>query len=380
MKKSNYRLVLKVLGVSKTFVKELKRFVGNSELRHISLIFLAAIIGLPLIAWIFGFYNQEDWWLGLLGEAHGMLFDILVLGILLTYMSVRSSEKQQIERYNEEIEDFLGWDEKEAAYRITGNIKRINKLGKSPNNLRGAFLNNMKLDGVDLSAGNLNSASLVKADLRGADLRGANLNQANLSEANLEDANLIGADLSGAILTEVNLSGAQLEYANLSKSVLFKANLIEANLFRANLTGAVLIKADLYGAFLREANLTDANFAESNLSGYVYDKMMSYVKRRERKYKNKYPSLGDNMPHFPVHGPTILSGAKFKNTELFKADLRHTNLIHVSLDEAKVNGTRFTFSCLEGGAMMLPPSLKRQRVISLGDRGAIFEDSIVKRR
>jgi len=85
----------------------------------------------------------KDFWLNILVESYGMLFDIFVIGILIFWLQdrgikkleeqrkIREKEferKRTIQRYEEEIEDYLGWDEKEATFRIVGNIKRLKKL------------------------------------------------------------------------------------------------------------------------------------------------------------------------------------------------------------------------------------------------------------
>jgi hypothetical protein len=94
--------------------------------------------------------------------------------------------------------------------------------------LRGIFLRDTSLHGIDLSC----------ADLRGASLMGVDLSQANLRRANFSGAFLILARLSEADLSQANLSRAFLVRADLQYSCLEQANLAAANLTRANLTGA----------------------------------------------------------------------------------------------------------------------------------------------
>jgi hypothetical protein len=67
------------------------------------------------------------------------------------------------------------------------------------------IINEIELQGADLS----------EADLRGAALVQANLNEANLRGADLREANLSYTDLSGADLSHAALSSATLECANL---------------------------------------------------------------------------------------------------------------------------------------------------------------------
>ncbi|MBN1271215.1 MAG: pentapeptide repeat-containing protein [Candidatus Aminicenantes bacterium] len=155
-------------------------------------------------------------------EAHGLVFDIFVFGVIVIIFDKIAERRRNIKRWKEGIDDFRGWDEKEAMYRIVGNIKRLNKE---------------KVTEIDL-----NLCFLEKADLSWTDLRGGDLERANLI-----GANLIGADLRGAILIGADLSWTDLRGGNLEGAVLIGANLIGANLKEANLEEANLIGADLRG-------------------------------------------------------------------------------------------------------------------------------------
>jgi hypothetical protein len=80
--------------------------------------------------------------------------------------------------------------------------------------LRGAYLYDAQLKGVDFRGANLDRTQLGHADLRGADLRGAKLKGAYLFKADLSGADLRGAELPEKMkLTHVNLTGAKFDDA-----------------------------------------------------------------------------------------------------------------------------------------------------------------------
>lgn len=112
-------------------------------------------------------------------EAHGMLFDILIIGtfIFALHMLVESRrvKKRNIERWQEEIDDFRGWNDKEATFRIVGNIKRLNRNGVTKIKLHDSFLKKANFRKADLVGAYLWGANLVGANLKGAYLWGATL-------------------------------------------------------------------------------------------------------------------------------------------------------------------------------------------------------------
>jgi hypothetical protein len=62
-----------------------------------------------------------EFWLNVKVEAHGMLFDILVIGVLILWLNQLGEKRREIQRYIDEIDDFRGWESEEAAHRIRGD-------------------------------------------------------------------------------------------------------------------------------------------------------------------------------------------------------------------------------------------------------------------
>lgn len=204
-------------------------------------LFFPLIFGLDL----FLFKSFEDW-KNVLVEANGLVFDLVVFGIIFAlyehyrqkHETAKKSEvekQQRIERYQEEIDDFRGWKDKEAAYRLKGIIHRLNKEGITSIDLNGCYLARIPLVRVNLTNAGLYLANLMGTKLVGVDLTGATLESANLSKAKL-----LGANLHKADLTKANLLGANLQEANLTSAYLIETNLTDVNLKGAWLYGAKL--------------------------------------------------------------------------------------------------------------------------------------------
>lgn len=181
---------------------------------------LAALLWFSLMCYL----NSKDVgengfsWHDLLVEANGMVFDLLVFGVLLSIYEALRAKRERIERYKEEIDDFKGWDEKEASYRTAGLIRRLNREKATDLKLQrcylaGANLSHADLFNADLSGANFWYADLSHADLRKADFSNAYLFHTNLPYAKLQNATLIRANLTNAEFFNANLSEANLEGA-----------------------------------------------------------------------------------------------------------------------------------------------------------------------
>lgn len=184
-------------------------------------------------------------------EAHGMLFDILLFGIILAVYNRITRHKEDVQRYLEEIDDFRGWEGKEAMYRIVGNIRRLNRLG----------VTNVSLVDANLAAANLRDVDLSQGVLTRSNLQGARLTRANLEGIEAEGVNMEGVYASFSIfchanLRRANLQGAELIQADFTDANLENANLLASRMMEADLRGAVLTGVDFRGCDLKDAKVT----------------------------------------------------------------------------------------------------------------------------
>lgn len=198
-------------------------------------------------------YDFEEFFPQILAEAHGMLFDIAIIGILIFWLNKNGEKRQRIRTYKDEIDDFRLWESEEAAFRTVGNIKRLNRHGINQINLVNCYLARTNLNYVNLSQSNLNSSNLSNASLIEINLENTRLNQTNFENSNLNQANLKGAYASGANFKDAFMIKGDLENAFFIKTSFKNSFLMEANLKNCYLTGADFENASLYKADLRGA-------------------------------------------------------------------------------------------------------------------------------
>lgn len=198
-------------------------------------------------------HDFETFWPQILAEAHGMVFDIAIIGILLFWLNQNGETRQRIRTYKDEIDDFRLWESDEAAFRTVGNIKRLNRHGIHEINLVNCYLMKTNLNYVNLRGSNMNSANLSNSSIIESNLENTRLNQTNFENSNLNQANLKGAYANGSNFNDAFLIKTQFEGAFLIKASFRNAFLMEANLQNSYLMGADLENASLYKADLRGA-------------------------------------------------------------------------------------------------------------------------------
>lgn len=215
----------------------------------IVLIFLAILvlgISTPFYIEDFrGFFRE------VMAEAHGMLFDIAIIGILIYWLNANGEKQLRIRMYKDEIEDFRNWESQEAAFRTVGNIKRLNRHNITELELVNCHLPKTNLSHVSLVNSNLNSANFSHCNAIECDFTGVRANQTKFENAKMNQAIFENAYASGANFKDAFLIKANFKNAFLIKANFTNAFLMEADLTNCHLTGAIFDEASLYKANLR---------------------------------------------------------------------------------------------------------------------------------
>lgn len=215
------------------------------------------LLGIVLILAPFSIYyyikEGEPFLRDILIEAHGIIFDIAIIGILILWLNKLSDRTQRIKEYLNEIEDFRNWQSPEAAFRVAGNVKRLSKEGVTGLHLSHYYLANTNMGYLDLKGCNFNYSNMKNVTLDSSQLNDCRFNQTSLvkvngNNANLENSLLCGADMENSYFVNCDFRKTLLMKANLNDAFFINCDLRDANLTEATLENTNLYKADLRGA------------------------------------------------------------------------------------------------------------------------------------
>mgnify|MGYP003625120022 CR=1 FL=1 len=185
----------------------------------------------------------------ILVEFHGLIFDLLFLGIILTIYETFRDKKDKIERYKDEIDDLREWQSKEAKFKIIGRIKRLYNLG----------VTNFNLNGCYLKKGDLMEYNFTKSTFAFANLESARFTRSNLSECDFVAAKLIKTQFVDSMAYKTNF-----EHSDLSNSTIISSDFSYSNLQKANLNGSIIIGTDFNSANMSNANLKNIRVYDLN--------------------------------------------------------------------------------------------------------------------
>lgn len=207
------------------------------------------------------YYGPRSFTENLLAEAHGVLFDILMLGVIIVWLQQKGNEKLLAKRYQDEIDDLRNWKAEEAARRIRGSIKRLNGIGIGAIDLNNCYLRNM-----DMRKYKFDGSNLWKSDLSFCDIRNVSMQNAYLEDVNLYSSNLSNSNLSRSVLWKADLRNSDLRSTFFQNSSMQDSKLNESDLENSDLENS-----DLKNSDMSECNLTGANLKDCNLKGTIFD-------------------------------------------------------------------------------------------------------------
>lgn len=171
MNEKKYKSFLEL--IKREYKKVITNFGEKASIFGISFMIVFIII---CIVNYFKLLEKDSYLDNLMTEAGGFLFDILLFGLILGLYEHRRIKKDKVDKYKEEIENYRGWKEKEASYRIFGNIKRLNILGITEYDLSNCYF-----DDIEFRYRNTYGIDFKNSNICGATFKNSILKYANFS-------------------------------------------------------------------------------------------------------------------------------------------------------------------------------------------------------
>lgn len=326
----------------------------------------------------------------ILVEGHGLIFDIILFGLIIKFYEwlfqkkereQKEQEKKQekIQKCLDEVEDFAPWESEEAKYRIYGSIRRLNKLGVSTIHIDTCDLSGLK----KLSELNLEASKISRVILNNTEVDIGNMTKFQ------EQSKFI---VNGSKLEYVNFEGSSIEFSGST------TNFVGCNFFESKISG----KLDL-------VDMSPYIFAETKckeLKTHLKNTSIDDSEIEKQRIKNKFHSA--NLKDVIFSG-VVLTEVSFENATIINSDfvsklikrgplmelLLLNEQLYVSIDEkelkledefgrlsirSKLNNTNFREATLENvsfeEADLSGADFEKAILINCNFKDAILKDAI----
>ncbi|HIF9311886.1 TPA: pentapeptide repeat-containing protein [Photobacterium damselae] len=215
-----------------------------------------------------GLYNK-DFWENVLVEAHGMVFDILIIGVIVVWLDTRRTTFKEKKSMLNELSDMSYLDLPEVNHRKVGIMHRLNKLGIESFNIDELIIAEVRVNGLIVDASTLNNLKVMRSSISGTHFTETALLRADFSNTHIKSTKFLNCEMKKAVFIKARAHG--VDYSN-------------SNLERAKFMDADLQNAIFKGCNLREVNFENANLRNANFKGATYVKAENLLKAKSLDY------------------------------------------------------------------------------------------------
>ncbi|MCF3641870.1 pentapeptide repeat-containing protein [Rhizobium sp. TRM95111] len=236
------------------------------------------LVGVVIVAIIYALVPswRDDLLPGAFIEFIGMLFDVLIFGIIVAFFVRRLERRNDRQRQQEIIDDFKKWDTEEGKLRIAGAVRRMNRLGATKIDFSGITLSNFSFSDQDIEnisgalfyAGDWGTGSRSEMRLEAVDFSFVDCRCVVFSKCNPLDvfggtyvvALLKDCSFRYAKLVKAVFKGAHLEWTQEHPEDLWTWQDDADGLSHVQTHFPPFYNADLEGATFADANFKNADF------------------------------------------------------------------------------------------------------------------------
>lgn len=196
-----------------------------------------------------GLYSS-DFFENIMVEAHGLLFDILVLGVIFIILDSKRQKRMTLEQLKNDLSDYSTLDE--PLY--------YNKKKRILNELQKEQVTNIQQPNLLLSEIELRDLYFHKAKLFGLKLHSCRLINMDFADSKLNSAEFNNSTFKSCSFNKVVLKTARFSNAQLKGLTIKDSYLERAKFTNANLRNANFVECDMKNVCFENADLRNATF------------------------------------------------------------------------------------------------------------------------
>jgi uncharacterized protein YjbI with pentapeptide repeats len=198
---------------------------------------------LPNTTW--GLYSK-DFFENVLVEAHGMILDIAILGVVLLWFEKRGNLVQLVAKNKKAIAYLKFYRGVDASFRVYEAVRTLQE---------------MKCKTIDLP-----NANLADLQIQELSLEKSNLQNCNFSRSILEKCDFVDCEADAAIFIDAKLKQTKFLRTKLRRAKFINAKLNGCDFTNAEITNGDFTKADLRSAIFKGVDCRGIRFEQADLT------------------------------------------------------------------------------------------------------------------
>lgn len=218
----------------------------------------------------YGLYEGREFWESVLVEAHGMILDIFILGVVVLLLLNRFEKKREISELHSKIEFNRHIKSEDAKYNIISAIGLLNKVNQTKFDLHQCDLSGLIMTKANLSGSSIHAAKFLNTNLKDSNFTKINgersiFNKATLNNVNFNSSRLYRADFTNTKARSIHLNNCEIIRTNFCDSDLNNSDFRNSKLDTISFERAILKNSDFRKCeFGKDISFVDADLQSSD--------------------------------------------------------------------------------------------------------------------
>lgn len=191
-------------------------------------------------------------------EFHGLFFDLLVFGIVLTIYDTWNKRREHINTLHDQLDDFWDWKSEEGILRKVGIIKRLIELNHPIPRMTAIYLSGADFFNVEFNRLLLQNSTLENSKFNYSKLYDSFFSSSNFRSSHFEHCNFNKSTIAASDFENASLKFCGFENSTVRGNVNFR---------NANLHGAVFVNTAFEPEAFGYPDFTDSDLSMANLCG-----------------------------------------------------------------------------------------------------------------
>ena len=218
-----------------------------------------------------GIYSTTDFWINVLVESHGIIIEILIVGLLLQGILLNIEKRKEINDLKKKIDFNRELKTIESKHLLASIIKLLNDLQQTDMHLQKCDLSDLLLARINLTKSSLHATDFTHTNLRLSNFKQSKGERTIFDNATLTGANFINSNFKRLKMRNIkghniDLSQCQLLRCGFNESDMESADLRSSTITQSSFDSSTLKSADFRFCIIEEVSFDNSDLKNINFS------------------------------------------------------------------------------------------------------------------
>ena len=231
-------------------------------------------------------YSDRDFYINILVEAHGMLLDAFLLGVLVVFFISKAEKRHEISQLHSEIGYIRLLKTDEAKFKIKALIEKLNHSKCYDLDLHQCTLQKIDLLGIKIINGKIHAASFVESNITNSNFSKSRGEKTYFIKSKMTNVQFVNTSFYRSLFIEADARNCNFKNSMLRKCKYEGANVSNCDFRNCDLSESTFENAKARSGDFRNANLKAVNFTNADLQSADFSGCINLTAEQIKRASN----------------------------------------------------------------------------------------------